>query len=115
VICDRYSLSSLVYQGIECGEELPLNLNSSFPVPELLFFFDIDPQLALKRLSSRSSLEIYEKLEFQEKVRKRYRSLLEIYRKAGSRTEIIDASQSIEKVAEEVWRHLTKMPIFIKR
>ena len=38
VICDRYTLSSLVYQGIECGIELPRSLNSSFPSPELLLF-----------------------------------------------------------------------------
>jgi dTMP kinase len=113
VVCDRYTLSSLAYQGIECGEELPRSLNSSFPAPELLLFLDIDPQLALERLSGRPSLEIYEHLEFQTQVRERYHSLLGEYRNAGVRVEIIDASQTVEKAAKDVWAAVSKMPIFL--
>ena len=112
VICDRYILSSLVYQGIECGDELPLGLNSSFPIPQLLLFFDIDPQIAIQRMGSRPSLEIYENLEFQKKVREKYLSLLGVFREAGACVEIIDASQNIEKVSRDVWRTVSKMPIF---
>jgi len=111
VVCDRYVPSSLVYQGIECGESLPRSLNSPFPAPELLLFFDLDPNIALERLGSRPSLEIYERLEFQHKVRERYHALLGEYRGGGVRVEIIDASQSVEKVAGEVWRQVSKMPI----
>jgi dTMP kinase len=111
VICDRYTLSSLVYQGIECGETLPRSLNSPFPAPELLLFLDLDPQIALKRLETRPSLEIFEHLEFQMKVRNRYLSLLDEYRNAGVRVELIDASQSVEDVASKVWSALSKMPI----
>ena len=110
-ISDRYVLSSLVYQGIECGEDLPRSLNSPFPAPELLLFFDIDPLIAQERLGSRPSLEIFEHLDFQKKVRERYHALLNGYRDAGVRVEIIDAAQSVEKVAEEVWRQVSKMPI----
>jgi dTMP kinase len=113
VVCDRYTLSSLVYQGIECGETLPRSLNATFPAPELLFFFDIDPTIAHNRLSNRPELEIYERIDFQEKVRERYRSLLGEYRDAGVRVEVIDASHSVEKVAEDVWASLSKMPMFI--
>ena len=111
VVCDRFVPSSLVYQGIECGEELPRSLNAPFPAPELLLFFDLDPHIALERLSSRPSLEIYERLEFQKKVRERYHALLGAYREGGARVEIIDASQRVEKVTAEVWRELSKMPI----
>ena len=111
VVCDRYVLSSLVYQGIECGEALPRSLNASFPAPELLFFFDIDPQIAQERLSSRPSLEIYEYFDFQKKVREHYHALLDEYRRAGVRVEIINASDSIDEVSGEVWRALVKMPI----
>jgi len=111
VICDRYTLSSLVYQGIECGLELPRSLNESFPAPELLLFFDIEPAIAQQRMAGRPSLEIFEHIEFQEKVRRQYHSLLEEYRKAGVRIEIIDASQNVDKVAEDVWSAMAKMPI----
>ena len=111
VICDRYVPSSLVYQGIECGDELPRSLNSVFPSPQMLLFFDIEPRIALERLNNRPVLEIYEHLEFQEKVRQRYHALLAEYRDSGVMVETIDASQTVEKVAEDVWRHLQKMPI----
>jgi len=112
VISDRYALSSLVYQGIECGHDLPLSLNSRFPAPEITIFLDIDPQIAHSRMKNRSSLEIYEYLEFMEKVRLQYKSCIEIYRKMGARVEIIDASKSAQEVADQVWSILSGMPIF---
>jgi dTMP kinase len=112
VVSDRYAPSSLVYQGITCGEELPRELNAGFPLPELLFFFDLDPQTAQERLKSRNEREIYEYLDFQIKVRERYKALLPEYREAGVRVELIDASAEIEEVAEQVWRAVQKMPIY---
>jgi dTMP kinase len=112
VVSDRYVLSSLVYQGIECGNELSAALNSRFAAPELTIFFDIDPKIAINRMSKRGSLEIYEYLEFQEKVRQKYKSAVEDYKKADARVEIIDSSKSIEEVADQVWSIISKMPIF---
>jgi len=111
VVCDRYVLSSLAYQGLECGEELPRRLNLGFPAPRLLLFFDLDPDAALERVSSRSSLDIFEIPEFQRRVRKRYLSLLNEYRDAGVTVEIVDASPEPEKVALAVWSAVSKMPI----
>ena len=111
-VSDRYALSSLVYQGIECGDELPSFLNSPFPAPEITFFLDIDPKIALERMKQRSELEIYEYREFQEKVREKYKNLIIKYRKAGARVEIIDASKTAQEVADLVWSVLSEMPIF---
>jgi dTMP kinase len=111
VVSDRYVLSSLVYQGIECGDELACNLNTRFPAPETLIFFDIDPETALQRLKNRSSLEIYEYRAFQVKVREKYLSLLETYRKTGVRVEIIDAGKNTREVADQVWSVIAQMPI----
>ena len=113
VVCDRYVLSSLVYQGIECGDELPQSLNSSFPAPQLLLFFDIEPETAIKRIQNRSAqeTELYEYLEFQQKVRTKYHQFLAEFRQKGVKVVIIDASQSPETVAEAVWSALSNMPI----
>ncbi|MDR3115834.1 MAG: dTMP kinase [Treponema sp.] len=111
VISDRYVLSSLVYQGIDCGEELVRRLNERFPLPELLFFFDIDGEQAVTRMEGRRVKEIYEYLDFQIQVRERYRALLPWYAREGVRVEIIDASQEPQAVAEEIWRALRNMPI----
>jgi dTMP kinase len=111
VVCDRYILSSLVYQGLECGEELPRALNASFPLPEQILFFDVDPQIAAERLRGRSSLELYEYREFQEKARERYRALVPLFRDQGVIVEVIDAARPLDEVAETVWRALRNMPI----
>ena len=112
VASDRYVLSSLVYQGIECGDELPKSLNSRFPAPELLIFLDVEPQTALSRMKDRAGREIYEYGEFQEKVREKYKSLLGTYAKAGVRVETVDASKSALEVADQVWSIVRQMPIF---
>ena len=112
VVSDRYVPSSLVYQGITCGDELPAALNRVFPVPELLLFFDIDPETAQKRIAGREQKEIYETMDFQIQVRRRYKTLLSQFSAEGVRIGIIDSSKPPEEAAREVWEHIQKMPIF---
>jgi len=112
VVSDRYLLSSLVYQGITCGEELPFRLNRDFPSPELLIYLDIEPEIAQKRISKRENLEIYENLSFQNKVRERYKTLLPLFEREGIIVEIIDASTPPMDVAVKVWSAIQKMSIF---
>jgi len=109
---DRYAMSSLVYQGIECSDNLPDMLNRRFPAPEITIFLDIEPKTALARIKNRSSLEIYEYLDFQEKVRAQYKRVIEEYRAAGAKVEIIDASKTADEVADQVWSIICQMPIF---
>jgi dTMP kinase len=113
VVCDRYLLSSLVYQGITCGEELPALLNRNFPAPELLIFFDIEPETALDRIESRAAQkEIYENLAFQKEAGARYKTLLPEFASRGVRVETIDGSLPPDEVAGRVWGAIEKMPIF---
>jgi dTMP kinase len=111
VLSDRYVPSSLVYQGLVCGEELPRALNAAFPDPELILFFDLDPAIAAERIKNRPDREIYEYLDFQIRVRERYRALLPEFAGRGSRVETIDAAGSPEEVARKIWGAILKMPI----
>lgn len=111
VVSDRYVLSSLVYQGITCGNELAFTLNERFPFPEALFFFDVDPEIALERVEKRAEKEIYEYLDFQKLVRSSYKALLTWYEEKGVRVVVLDASQPLVVVAEDVWRNLKNLPI----
>ena len=112
VVSDSYLPSSLVYQGITCGEKLPARLNQEFPGPELLLFFDIDSETAQKRIDTRGeNKEIFENLDFQILVRQRYKALLPQLSAEGVRVETIDASLPPEEVAREVWDAMKKMPI----
>jgi dTMP kinase len=113
VVSDRYAPSSLVYQAIECGEELPRALNALFPLPELLVYLDIDSETAEKRLQSRGSREIFEKLAFQKKVREGYLRLLPEWESRGVRVARIDGSLPVEQVAAAVWEAAAEMPIIV--
>lgn len=103
-VSDRYVFSSLAYQGLTCGAELPAALNAPFPLPELLLFFDIRPELSLARLAGRGERDIYENESFQTRVDRAYRGVIAAYRDRGMRIAIVDASQPVGAVHEEVWR-----------
>lgn len=112
VISDRYVPSSLVYQGLFCGDEVVEQLNQDFPYPELLLYFRLPPEIAAGRYEQRSERDIYERLDFQKKIHQRYETVLPRYcEKGGTRCIVIDATKSIAEVAEEVWRALSHMPI----
>src|SRR5574344_1285269 len=115
VVSDRYFFSSLAYQSIDCGNELPRLLNSPFPLPELLFFFDIEPEVSLKRIGGRGFTEIYEKLDFLKKTETLYKSVMDEYdgTAKGETMKIIrlDATQTPDEVAKKIWSHLEKLPI----
>ena len=106
VISDRYLFSSLAYQSISCGEELPKLLNSTFPLPEILFFFEIDPEISLKRVDSRNEKkEIYEKIETQKKIAMEYEKIISEYENnpsCGMKIIRIDAAKSIEEISETI-------------
>lgn len=113
VISDRYVFSSLAYQSITCGEELPRKLNQDFPLPEYLFFFGITPQAALKRIEKRDVTEIYEKKDFLEATARQYEKIISYYETLQTGMHIIrlDATESIEKLSEKIWTVLQEMPI----
>lgn len=110
VVCDRYKYSSLAYQGIDADDALVAALNDRFDDPELVVFLDVPVEVGERRIASRSRREIYERLEYQERVRARY---LEILRHAGetSRVEVIDATAGEQEIAENIWRALEEASI----
>jgi dTMP kinase len=102
VVCDRYVLSSLAYQGAACGPELPWSLNSGFPLPSLLLYFDVSPELSLDRIRGRESREIYEVLHFQELVRAAYAQAIERLSDSPMKVVRVDASLPRDLVTEQV-------------
>lgn len=116
VISDRYFFSSLAYQSVSCGNALPEFLNSTFPLPQILFYFKIDPELSLQRVISRGgNLEIYEKLDFQKKTAAAYDEIISRYsgtEKGNGMTVItVDAEKSIDETAQFIWNCVKNLPI----
>lgn len=114
VVSDRYFFSSLAYQSVSCGNELPRLLNSQFPLPEILFYFYIDPEISLKRVEDRNEKkEIYEKIDYQKKTAALYEKVINEYSKPELKGEMkiikIDASKSIEEISKIIWQNVQGM------
>ncbi len=104
VLCDRFVDSSLAYQGYARGlgvdEVLGINQFAiEDMMPELTLYFDIEPELGLKRIRKNNEREInrldLEALEFHHKVREGYLLLMERF---PERIIKVDASKSLEEV-----------------
>ncbi len=113
VVSDRYFFSSMAYQSVSCGEELPKLLNSPFPLPEYLFYFVINPEISLGRVNARGEhKEIYETIEKQKKIAAQYEKVISEYEKNAGETGMkiirIDAEKDIEEIAAEIWNILRK-------
>ncbi|MBS4221123.1 dTMP kinase [Bacillus sp. FJAT-49711] len=104
VLCDRFIDSSLAYQGYARG----LGIDEIFSInqfaiqslmPDKTLYFDIEPEVGLKRIEKHKGREInrldLEKLDFHERVREGYKTLLEMF---PDRIVEIDASETFETV-----------------
>ncbi len=76
VICDRYVLSSWVYQGLQVTEDWVRRANQFAPLPELTLIIDTPIADAKERRDIRGGIEeIYEVQHLQETIRDRYLEL----------------------------------------
>ena len=114
VVSDRYFFSSLAYQSVSCGLELPELLNSPFPLPEYLFFFDINPEVSLARVNARhGSKEIYENLDAQKKIAALYEKIISSYENSTVKREEmkivrINATKTIDEISALIWEEINK-------
>ncbi len=111
VICDRFTDSTIAYQGYGRG----LNINKIREIerlsiddftPDLTFILDIDARAGLARSNARLMAENntedrFERMDmdFHEKLRKGF---LEIARNNDARCHIINAAQSIDEIFSEI-------------
>ena len=111
VICDRFTDSTRMYQGMR-GVNLrklvdTLNEKVIKFDPDLTIVIDINPEISLARAKSRKIVE--ERFEdfgvdLQVKMRKGF---LELAKEFGNRIEVFNGQQSIEKLAQDI-RSLVK-------
>ncbi len=114
VLCDRFTDSTLAYQGYARGIPLPMirtlnRIASNRKSPDLTFFLDLPVEIGLARASDPNRFE-REGVVFQNKVRKGF---LEIARKEKKRFRVIrvselDPEQVCEKVIRALKSHLRK-------
>jgi dTMP kinase len=102
VICDRFVLSSLAYQGV--GRDLGIErvkMVNDFGLgglyPDLILFFHVDPEVTLSRKTDKLGGDRLEK-EGNDYHKKVYNGYMELIKRYSSNISIIDATKSIEDV-----------------
>ncbi|MCX5642309.1 MAG: dTMP kinase [Candidatus Omnitrophica bacterium] len=110
VLCDRFTDSTLAYQGFGRGLFLPeLRTLCSFASgglkPDLTFLLDIDPAVGLTRVKGTDRIEALG-LAFQEKVRRGY---LELARREPKRIKVISADGSPGEVFSRILPYLARL------
>lgn len=105
VLCDRFILSSLAYQGV--GRNLGIKevmMINDFAIkgirPDLTLFFHVDPATTLLRKTRKKGGD---RLEREGKAfhRRVYDGYMELVKTYGNNIKIVDASKSKEEVFEE--------------
>jgi len=108
-ICDRYYLSSMVYQSsTEDDFEKILSLNSAVESPDLTIFLNASTQTCMQRMKKRQE----EKERFEKNLdytRDKYRKAIDYLRssKYGETILEVNADGDLQEVVEEVGRILT--------
>ena len=118
VIADRFSDSTMVYQGYASGLDVSdLTAIDDFAaaiVPDITFFISVTPEVGLSRKSNQGKLDRIEEkgLEYQQKVADGYEMLAKRY---PYRIITINGCQSIEQSFAEILRHVNGLLLAIKQ
>ncbi len=105
VVSDRFTLSSLAYQGLTTGDLAWVEaINGRAAVPDVTIFLHARADVALRRRHAASTdAELFEVSAFQREVEKSYASALERLRALGQRVVEIDGEAPVEVVSTVVW------------
>jgi dTMP kinase len=109
VVCDRFTDSSLAYQGygrgLALGAVRTLNdLATGGLAPDLTLYIDLDPRVGIARAAGRGTADRLEaeEIAFHERVRAGFLEL------AGSADHVVvDGSLAVSEVAEAIWNAVT--------
>lgn len=117
VICDRFSDSTLAYQGY--GHGLNLNFLKTLSaeilplsVPDLTYIFDLDPSVGVQRSLGRHTKETrfeHMSLSFHHRMRQGY---LEIAKDNPERCRLIEAKNSIDDVHVQMCKLIAPLVLY---
>ena len=115
VIADRYSDSTLAYQGGGRGIDLDwlvkLNEFATFGIqPDVTFYIDVDSDIGLQRRNSISGDRIERAgSEFQNEIRNKY---LEIINNFSNRCVLVDGKLGIKEISDLIWKEIKNRTSF---
>ena len=107
VICDRFTDSTRMYQGMRGPKLRDLVDKLTKEVincdPDLTIVIDIDPEISLERAKSRKTAE--ERFEdFGVDLQKKMRTgFIDLSKEFNSRIEVVNGQQSVDEIAKEIF------------
>ncbi|HEX9400995.1 MAG TPA: dTMP kinase [Anaeromyxobacter sp.] len=106
VVCDRFTMSSLAYQGAQLGDVRWIQeINREAAGTDVVIFLRVRPEVALRRRHAASvDRDIFEVDAFQRKVARSYEESIRRLRRAGETVVELDGEAPVEDVADAVWR-----------
>jgi dTMP kinase len=104
VICDRYVISSWVYQSLDCDPAWVRTINTHARWPDLTFVFDLAPELALARVAERRAAtgQVVERFDVPQTQRDLARGYAALLVEGLEGVERVDASLPIDAVTEAI-------------
>ncbi|RKG69919.1 dTMP kinase [Corallococcus sp. CA054B] len=109
VLCDRYVLSSLAYQGASLPMAWVDTVNAHAVSPDLTLFVGVDPKVAAKRRAVRGGpAELFEADEAQRRIAKQYLKAITL-RAKRERIVHIDGELSVEAVTEACLKEVRRV------
>ena len=111
VICDRFTHSTMVYQGYGRGLDFTAikmvnNMATGYLNPDFIILLDISPEQGLARKRSLKDRFELEDLSFHRRVREGY---LKMAAAEPDRWLVIDASLPKRKIAEIIWDRVSRL------
>jgi dTMP kinase len=111
VLCDRFTHSTMVYQGYGRGLDFTAikmvnNMATRYLNPDLIILLDISPEQGLARKQSLKDRFELEDLSFHRRVRDGY---LKMAAAEPDRWLVIDASLPKAKIAEIIWDRVSQL------
>jgi dTMP kinase len=105
VVCDRFTLSSLAYQGADLGDMRWVEeVNRGAASTDVVVFLRCRPEVALRRRFAASlAREIFEVNAFQRRVAVSYEAAIRRLRRAGERVVEVDGEAPLPEVTAAVW------------
>jgi dTMP kinase len=105
VVCDRFTTSSLAYQGAQLRDmDWVAGANREAADADVVIFLRVRPEVALRRRHAASvDREIFEVSAFQRQVAVRYEEAIVRQREAGQLVVELDGERPVAEVAAAVW------------
>jgi dTMP kinase len=106
VICDRYVVSSWVYQSLDCDPGWVRTINERARWPDLCFVFDVAPEIALARVAARRDAtgEVVERFDVPETQRRLAQGYAAVLDEDLPGLVRVDAAAPIDAVSEAIFQ-----------